>query len=543
MAEFTNNTENKSSAVPGRLKDPLPEMSTRLYGVLTAVLFVLFAFLLFYRVTEIPIPYNVDEAGMAYDAVSLVNYHCDRYLYRFPVYFVNFGGGQNALYTYLAAVLIRLFGYSVLIVRLPAILLSLISALVFTLMIRREYGNTASVLAAAFFCTLPFSIMHSRWGLESYLLFPMLIISLAAFSRAAETSKTGWFFLSGVLFGLTLYSYTVSYLLLPVFLGGLLIRLLAVHRLSGKNFLAFAIPLVLMAVPLVLMLAVNSGMIDEIRTRFFSVPRFLLFRAGEISPRHILTHLKPDGKNIFYNLFVNDYCAYNIIPKFGSMYYLTIPVMIYGFIRSLRGIGKSRTGKAFSPDPVMVWLFFVTFVQCLMFEGINANRGCAVFVPLIYFCVAGLHGILKKSRIIFVGFCAVYLVIFGLFLNHYFRKFPETVGKDSMFASAADISDALEFAEERVSENGMIYVLDSVQPHIYVLLAKQVDPYTFMQQRILANDYFVKIFDRYRFRFDAVVPDCAYILNTLNEIPEEFRTSPLETKQFNTVTVYYPGEE
>ena len=298
------------------------------WKILTAILFGVFAFLLFYKVTEVPTAFNVDEAGAAYDAFSLAGYHTDRYLYRFPVYFTNFGGGQNALYTYLTAFLIKIFGYSPLIVRLPAILLSLSSAFVFMRLIRKEYGNIPSTITAIFFIILPFSLMHSRWGLESYLLFPMLIFSCAAFYQAVRSEQTRWFLLSGVLFGLTLYAYTAAYLLLPLFLGISLLYLILIRKICGKNIFAFGVPLFLFAIPLLLMLAVNSDMIPEIRTRYFSIPRYPFFRAHEIDAGYIITHLKFDRNNIFYNLFVNDHCAYNIIPRFGSMYYISIPFII-----------------------------------------------------------------------------------------------------------------------------------------------------------------------------------------------------------------------
>ena len=41
-----------------------------------------------------------DEMGCGYDAYCLLHYGTDRYGYSWPVYFINYGGGQNALYTY-----------------------------------------------------------------------------------------------------------------------------------------------------------------------------------------------------------------------------------------------------------------------------------------------------------------------------------------------------------------------------------------------------------------------------------------------------------
>lgn len=515
-------------------------VSGRVCTVLSLVLFTAYAFLLFFKVTEIPLPFNVDEAGAAYDAFCLANYHTDRFLYRFPVYFVNFGGGQNALYTYLLAVLMKLFGYSILIVRLPAILLSLASTLVLFLLTRREHGNTASLILLALFCILPFSIMHSRWGLESYLLFPMMIFSLAMVYLAIKKGTVVWWVLSGCVFGLTLYAYTVAYLLLPLFLGLLLLYLLSIRKIDLKKMSALMCPVMLAAIPLLLMLAVNYGFIDEIRTRFFSIPRFPYYRAGDISLKQIFVNLGFSEQNIFYNLFVNDHCAYNIIPKFGSLYYISIPLLIYGFFVTLKKNLRTIRNRAVSFDLLMTLLFFTAFFVSLLYESINANRACVIYLPLIYYTAAGIFEILKKSKAAGLALGAVYLVLSGLFFRYYFTEFPETIKNDSMFASISDIEEALAFAERVSTEEGKIYLLDSVQPYIFVLLARQTDPYAFNESMEKAYDDFVKAYDRYRFRTDGAQPDFVYILHSQGTLPKDVRNFPFDSEEFGTVTVYYP---
>ncbi len=515
------------------------EMSSKAFHIYLIILFVCFAFVLLFEVTEIPVPFNVDEAGSAYDAISLVNHHTDRYLYRFPVYFVNFGGGQNALYTYLAAICIKIFGYSVLIVRLPAIIMSLLSALILTLTIRKVHGNTASIIILFFFCILPFSIMHSRWGLESYLLFPMLIFSCAVLYYAVETRKPMAFFISGVFLGCTLYAYTVAYILLPLFLCVICPYLLWIRKITWKNLLQLFLPLAVASLPLFLMLAVNNGLINEIRTRFFSVPAFPFYRAHEVSFQNIIRHLMFDENNVFYNLFVNDHCTYNIIPKFGSMYYITIPFILYGGFLCLIKSWKDIRRRTFSFDVMMSVLFVTAFGICLMFEGINANRACAVYFPLIYFLMLGTFETLKKSRNIALIFCIACISVFLFFIHYYFVDFPKVIERDSMFASVTDIQKALVFADEINTREETVYVLDSVQPYIYVLLSKQIDPYTFNEQKILSNDHFVKVLGKYRFRLDVVLPECIYILNPESQIQYDADFSGFNSKRFGSVAVFY----
>ena len=63
------------------------DFSPKVYRNLMILLTILFGFLLIFKVTEIPAPYHIDEVGIAYDASAIAKYHCDRFLYRFPVLF------------------------------------------------------------------------------------------------------------------------------------------------------------------------------------------------------------------------------------------------------------------------------------------------------------------------------------------------------------------------------------------------------------------------------------------------------------------------
>ncbi len=101
---------------------------------------IIFAFILLYKLGIIPAGLHVDEAGMTYDAMSLASNGTDRYLNKFPVYFINYGGGQSALYTYITALFLKVFNVSSFIIRLPQVLLSII-ALIFFYKLLKENSN------------------------------------------------------------------------------------------------------------------------------------------------------------------------------------------------------------------------------------------------------------------------------------------------------------------------------------------------------------------------------------------------------------------
>lgn len=110
------------------IKDKIPKETVDnfcdKYGKIILIFFILlFAISRLYKFGELPRAISVDEAGMAYDAYCIANFGVDRYLNSFPLYFINFGGGQSALYTYMIAGLIKIFGLNSIVYRLPELII------------------------------------------------------------------------------------------------------------------------------------------------------------------------------------------------------------------------------------------------------------------------------------------------------------------------------------------------------------------------------------------------------------------------------------
>ena len=121
--------------------------------IVTCCLF--FVFTKFYKLAEIPYGIHVDEAAMGYDAWSLANFGVDRWRNYLPVYLVNFGGGQSALYAYLCAILIKLTGgdVSLFLMRLPGAIISLIAYISALVLLYKAIGKRW-MMAGAFLLSL-----------------------------------------------------------------------------------------------------------------------------------------------------------------------------------------------------------------------------------------------------------------------------------------------------------------------------------------------------------------------------------------------------
>ena len=527
--------------IPCEKKAPPFDMPFPVYIILKIGLLLLFIFLHFYRVDEVPIPYHSDEAGAVYDGYCLANYHCDRFGVRFPVYFMNFGThGSSALYGYSAALMFTLFGYSILSARLPAILLAVLSVIAISAAVRRDKGKTESILILMFFCILPFLIMHSRWGLDAYLLFPMITISCSLFYFAVLSEKTICYIISGLVFGLTLYSYSVSYVIIPVFIGVNLIFLLIINKTKWRQIFALSIPLFILALPLILMIAVNNDYFPEIRTRFFSVPKLESYSASVINLHNIVDNLRINSTNIFYRMFVDDFLIYNVIPKFGTMYYISIPLILYGFFLSVKKLIHSVSEKQYGLDFMMTALFIVVFFINLIVEDTNINRLCALYLPMTYYLVIASYEIMCKKKILAVITLGAFLILFVFFIGYYFEDFNKKLDTSPLIGSITELGEAVNYADSVNKNDELIYILDPLQTYVYTMLIKGIDPYTFNEQKILSYDDYVKVVGHYRFRLDAVMPECIYIFRDRTKMPENLDEFGFAVKKFGSFWVYYP---
>ena len=119
----------------------------------------------------VPAGYHFDELGSAIDAWFIINYGTDRYGISYPVYFINYGGGQSALYTYLCAVSIFILEFNEIAIKLPALLSSVLFAVFGMKLIGITFSNYINssrlqLLFVILYAVSPYCFMSSRFGLD-----------------------------------------------------------------------------------------------------------------------------------------------------------------------------------------------------------------------------------------------------------------------------------------------------------------------------------------------------------------------------------------
>ncbi|MEG2082229.1 MAG: glycosyltransferase family 39 protein, partial [Oscillospiraceae bacterium] len=299
-----------------------------------------------------PTGFNQDEAFAGYEAFSLLHYGVDSWGYHNPCYFVSWGSGMNVLQSYLAIPFIKLLGCSITAVRLPQLLLACLSLPVFYLLMKNVFSTRAALTGLFLLAISPWHIMLSRWGLESNLAPAFLLLGLYFFIKGIENNR--YWLASGVMYGLSLYAYSITWLVVPVTIVlWVLYLLLSKQKFSFTYLLLFGAILFVFALPQMLFLLVNKGFISEIVTPFISIPKLTVMRGAEISLKNLFS---PDTYKNFIDVFIrqNDGLPWNATESFGLFYKISLPFIAFGAIKLLKTAWISAKSKIFCRETIII---------------------------------------------------------------------------------------------------------------------------------------------------------------------------------------------
>lgn len=263
-------------------------------GVVTAVALLL----RFYAIGCIPPGLYHDEAFNGLDALSVLGGAR-------PIFFTA-NNGREPLFIYLVALSVGLLGRSPGAIRVVAAVLGTLTVPATWLLGRAVFGRRVGVLSAVLMAGLVWPLNLSRIGLRAVSLPLFLALALWQFWRGLDTGRRQHYLTSGVLYGLTFYTYTASrftVLALAVFI--LFLLLFDKARLHWSGLLCFALAASLMLAPLlvygvlhwdefmqragqvsVFNPAINNGDPWGTLGRHFLRALGLFFWRGDFIPRH-----------------------------------------------------------------------------------------------------------------------------------------------------------------------------------------------------------------------------------------------------------------
>ena len=219
---------------------------------------------------------HVDEAMTILNARSLADNGTDILGEKLPVYFDTWlYGGQSPFATYLMAVFIKVFGYSLFVSRIPILIAGIIGIWVFYLFIKELIpGNQKMVdVIYAFACFSPVIIFNSSYTLDCNFLPLMVLVGMYFLARAINTDKSRYYIFSMIFFGLGFYCYILSSIIIPTLLVGIYLMLIIKKKISLKNIAVSVITIFIIAIPFILSGLVQLGVIDDLSFLGFSISK------------------------------------------------------------------------------------------------------------------------------------------------------------------------------------------------------------------------------------------------------------------------------
>ncbi len=397
---------------------------------------LLAALLRLVRLNQLPYGIHIDEVGMAYDSYYLAKEGVDRWCMSYPVYLLNYGSGQSALYAYLCMFLVKLTGgINPWIIRLPSVAFGMLTLLAGGLIIKELWGKRAALFGVFLMAVCPYFIMASRLGLDCNLFLGLSTLSIYLLIMAAEKGGLGWFAASGACFGLCLYTYVLSYLILPLFLLAAGVYFLRQHLLNLKKILAFAIPLGLLSIPLVLMIGINQMGLDSLHLGPVTIPRMFYYRVKEFGFYFTFERIRDLFLSIFF--YDGEFCS--SFPFWGTLFPWSVPLVLLGIIMMMRSCWKERENYKNRIDGRLLLLFFLVaqlLIACTIDE-IFTYKVNAVFFILICCVVQCFHILDKRDSRLKIWGKRTVIVLYAaggmLFAFLYFTKGNDLYAKGWYF--------------------------------------------------------------------------------------------------------------
>ncbi len=487
---------------------------------------------------HLPPELNADEASIGVEAYNLAHFGVDRNGISYPVHFIAWGSGQNALYGYVLIPFVAVLGLSPLVVRLPMLLAGITSLPVMYFVATRTFNRRIGLLATFFLAISPWHILLSRWALESNLL-PFVFLSAYACLLLGATRKL-WFLAACILLGLGLYAYGTAYAVVPVFMV-CVVLIMARRSLLRPWELALGVLLFsAVVVPIGLFLLVNSLGLSPIALGPVTIPRLPVqarFEAATVMGQADLVGSVAANFWTGLKLLVteSDGIIYNVVDPYGYFYRFSFPVALAGLgllVYELRC--KARIEHLF----LLSWIGAALLLAIL--QPVNVNRFNMVFMPLLL-CTAFAVGWLgNRFRPVLPASVLILLLAFAAFTFAYHgESYRQQIGQKFH----AGLLPALRFAESQV-DTGLCVTDEINMPYIFALFTAHTTPadYVGTVKYVDAQAPFRQVlsFDRYIFGTQNCMgaTPYTYVLTT-QEIPPRFGNR-YSYEFFDKFVVYYP---
>lgn len=489
----------------------------KFYYVIIALIFILALFLRAYHIASVPDVIELDEASLGYNAWCIAHYGVDRYLNPLPIYPQNQHGGQSPLYTYLVVFLIKTMGrgdISLWLVRLPGLISSMLVVIFGTKCISRVFQNRRITMMGALLLTAcPYFVMHGRFALDCNLMLGCSTIAVYCLIRYIQSNRLRDLILCGISFGVVLYSYALSYFVIPVFLCLTALYLLFTRKITLRRTVLWAVCVCLTSLPVILFICALLFQLPPFHFLGFTITPIASDRMKDVAS----TNFWDNVTRIIWITLTNSNYPLDAVDKFYTMYFISIPFIIIGIAASLYHMATSLKTRTFHPSALFLF-FYVSGLFAIGLSGAqHIYRANYFFLAYLYFLVNGItvvYRFVRSYRKCFICTLSVcYLIWCFSFFRYYFGQY--SVAAINTYPNSLyfiPIDNAIEYAQNGLNAE-QLYI-DYVDMDVYHSFYFPNSPYEVKSTRHKDG------YGKYHFiinYYTPLQPGNAYIVRTDNQ--------------------------
>ena len=247
--------------------------------------------------------------------------------------------------------------------------------------------------------------MSGRYALDCNLMLCCISCSVLVLLLYLKTGKLHTLLLSGVCFGISLYSYALSYLIIPIFLVLISLYMLYHKKITFPRILLWAVSVCITALPVILFAYTLLFHAEPIHFLGFTISPISGNRMDEISFSSL-------GANLWNNLKIT--LTYSIYPmdsvdKFYTLYPVSIPFILLGMLCSVYDFGNSFRTRCFHSGTV--YLFY--FISCSFVVALTPTDHL-YRANSIYICYLFFFSVVSGHVAIFLPFTGKHFCAFWL---------------------------------------------------------------------------------------------------------------------------------
>lgn len=466
--------------------------------------------------SDLPPSLNWDEVSIGYNSYSILKTGKDEWGEILPLSFKAYGDYKLPGYIYLDVPFIAIFGLNSWGVRLPSALIGIGFILLIFLILKNLTNINTALLGMFLAAILPWEIILSRVALEAHLALILTTAGIFAFIKGLK--KGIWLILAAVLFGLSIFSYNSSRIVMPL----LIFLLILIYRkdlikIKNISLIAFTIFLAFFIV------AVPKAILQDSSARYKWTVIVDEGAIAYINEQRNISNLNPVLAKLFFNRITyfipnatKNYLSYFdprflyfyggtnyqfSVPGFGLIYPILLPFLFFGLLK----IYQEKTQWQLL---LLGWLILSPIPAAITRDAPHALRSLLMLPSLIIITTLGFEYFLKIIKLRKEFLLTALIIVLLLSTSTFWIKYSTEYKKSYSWAWQYGYQQLVDFIKNEGNKYSKIYITKKYgEPHEFLLFYLNYDPQKYKLDtkliRYFRSDwYWVDGFDKYVFMND-----------------------------------------